>query len=55
MKTLRAFLRGMREFRSWVTWADPARRDASDYTDLDLAYDRGREFAHRITLRCFDE
>lgn len=53
---LTAFLRGVREFRWSVTWADPARDQDPDgfYTDLDDAYDRGRECAHRMTLRRFD-
>lgn len=52
MNKLLAFLRGVWEFRSDVTWADPAREDR--YTELDEAYDMGREMAHRLTLRFFD-
>lgn len=51
-----AFIKGMREFRSDVTWADPARdyQSGYSYTELDEAYDRGREWAHRLTLRRYD-
>ena len=55
---LTAFLLGMLEFRLSFTWADPARPDGPDdypYTDLDEAYDRGRDMAHRLTLRYFEE
>lgn len=45
-----AFLRGMWEFRSECTWSDPS----GDYTNLDEAYDRGRDLAHRLTLRRYD-
>lgn len=47
MKTLLAFLLGAFEFRSSMTTA---------YTDdrLANAYDWGREWAHRITLRRFE-
>jgi hypothetical protein len=47
MKTILAFLKGMREFRRDVTthYADWALMDA---------YDRGREWAHRVTLRRFE-
>ena len=44
---LTAYLLGMREFRlSWTTGFD----------DLDMmdAYDRGRDMAHRLTLRRFE-
>lgn len=55
MKKITAFLRGAWEFRLSWTWADPARDDNHHpYTELDEAYDRGREFAHRITLRRFE-
>ncbi len=56
MKKIAAFLRGVREFRSDVTWADPRRDYASGYTytALDEAYDWGREWAHRLTLRRWD-
>lgn len=43
-----AFWTGAREFRSSLT-------TAYDDDDLLLAYDRGREFMHRITLRRFDD
>jgi len=46
MRQLRAFLMGMREFRSCYTLRYP-------YSQA-LAYDRGREFAHLLTLRQFD-
>lgn len=44
---LKAFLYGMREFRSDYTYS---------YEDRDCydAYDWGREWAHRLTLRMFD-
>lgn len=50
------FLRGMWEFRRSWTWADTdENRDlAGGYTELDEAYDSGREFAHAVTLRIFD-
>ncbi|MBB4092441.1 hypothetical protein HGG72_08365 [Ochrobactrum pecoris] len=54
MHKLKAFLLGMREFRLSSTWADPARSEDNDYTELDEAYDCGRELAHRLTLRAFD-
>ena len=56
MKRIIAFLRGMAEFRRDYTWADTTEeRDLWDgYTSLDDAYDRGREWAHRLTLRKFD-
>lgn len=50
MQTIIAFCRGVAEFRSGCTWADPR----GGYTELDEAYDRGREFAHRVTLRRWD-
>lgn len=43
----RAFLLGMWEFRLCST------QGYEDY-ELLLAYDRGREWAHRLTLRLFD-
>lgn len=49
-----AYLRGMWEFRSDFTWADPARSEDQDYTDLDHAYDCGRDMAHALTFRRFD-
>lgn len=54
MNKLFAFLLGMREFRISMTWADPNRTDECDYTDLDDAYNRGREFAHQITFRRYE-
>jgi uncharacterized protein YutE (UPF0331/DUF86 family) len=44
---IKAFLLGVWQFRNALT---------QHYFDLDLAdsYDRGREFAHRITLRRFE-
>ena len=56
MSRILAFIRGMIEFRSDCTWADPARSDdvPGDYTELDSAYDSGREMAHRLTFRRFD-
>lgn len=47
MKRLQAFLFGMAEFRSFYT------RHYSNY-DLAHAYDLGREWAHRLTLRRYD-
>ncbi|WP_181155129.1 hypothetical protein [Burkholderia multivorans] len=47
MHTLKAFWLGIREFRSDCT-------TAYDDDDLAQAYDRGREFAHRFTLRRFE-
>lgn len=48
MKKLNAFLLGMKEFRSMVT---------TSYNDLDLldAYDHGRDLAHKLTLRKFED
>lgn len=48
MRHLSAFLRGMREFRSDFT-------ASYDDTALQDAYDWGRELAHRVTLRRFDQ
>ena len=47
LQRLAAFLKGVREFRDAFT---------THYDDLALAdtYDAGREFAHRLTLRHFD-
>jgi hypothetical protein len=45
MATLKAFLLGMREFRSDVTTSWPGKEEA---------YDWGREIAHRLTLRRFE-
>lgn len=54
MIQLLAFLRGAREFRSHATWADPERPPGGGLTALDVAYDWGREWAHRLTLRRWD-
>lgn len=45
MSKFRAFILGMREFRTDLT-------SAVDETE---AYDAGREFAHRVTFRAWDE
>ena len=45
---IKAFLLGMREFRSFIT---TPMEDERAYN----AYDWGREFAHRITFRRFEE
>jgi hypothetical protein len=47
---LRAFLLGFIEFRSGFgrTYGDP-------FTPKSAAYDSGRELAHRLTLRRFEE
>ena len=50
-----AFLRGMWEFRRAYTWADPARTEKNSYTRLDSAYDHGREWAHILTFRQFEQ
>jgi hypothetical protein len=59
LRKLKAFLRGVYEFRRECTWADPARDEMPSsvmaYTELDEAYDHGREWAHRLTFRRFDE
>lgn len=47
MKKIRAFIKGVREFRSGVT-------THYDDSDLVIAYDWGREIAHRVTFRRFD-
>lgn len=47
MKKVKAFLQGAWEFRlSFTTHYD-------DYTQM-IAYDSGRELAHKLTLRKFD-
>ncbi len=47
MKTLHRFFLGMREFRRAYTTYFP---------DADMrAYDKGREFAHVITFRYFED
>jgi hypothetical protein len=47
MNTVKAFLQGMAEFRLSFTkhYENPS---------LARAYDQGRELAHRVTLRRFD-
>jgi hypothetical protein len=47
MKNILAFLNGVREFRSSFTmwYADNERQHA---------YDMGREWAHRLTMRRYD-
>lgn len=47
MRKIRAFIKGVLEFRSSVT---------THYDDLSLMdwYDRGRELAHVLTLRRFE-
>lgn len=47
MKTLRAFILGMAEFRLSFT------THIAD-SNLQHAYDCGREWAHRLTFRNFD-
>lgn len=54
MSRVKAFLLGMREFRMGYTWADPNRTVLDPYTELDEAYDWGREWAHRLTFRRYD-
>ena len=48
MKKLKAFFLGMKEFRLAFT---------TSYDDFDLAsaYDHGREFAHRLTFRRYED
>jgi len=53
MNRIKTFLRGVYEFRRTVTWADPARGEDGP-TMLDEAYDWGREWAHRLTLRRYE-
>ncbi len=54
MKKLFAFLNGMREFRSdWTTSYDHVETDEG-YA-LQEAYELGREWAHRLTLRRYDQ
>lgn len=45
---LKSFLRGMYEFRDDIT-------SGFDNTEVQKAYDWGREWAHRITLRIWDK
>lgn len=48
MKHIRAFIKGMREFRLSMTTA---------YEDDSLreSYDMGRDMAHRLTLRNYED
>lgn len=48
MQKIKAFTKGMVEFRLSTT---------TSYSDYDLmcAYDLGREWAHRLTLRKYDD
>ena len=46
MSKIKAFILGMIEFRSDCT---------TNVGDEDLAYDSGRDFAHKITFRHFDD
>lgn len=50
MTQARAFILGLREFRSGFgrTWHD------DPYHPLSVAYDTGREWAHRMTLRRYE-
>lgn len=48
----------LREFKSFGVPAHgqtPNRSDKCSYTELDESYDRGRDFAHKVTLRYFEE
>lgn len=45
-----AFMFGLGEFRRSITWADSS---TPERTALE-AYDWGREWAHRLTLRRFE-
>ena len=60
LRTICCFLLGMYEFRSDFTTAFTRYYDAEDGPndqayDLQLAYDWGREWAHRLTFRYFDQ
>ena len=47
MKTFKAFILGMKEFRlTFTTYLE-------NYNES-LSYDKGRDFAHKITFRRFD-
>lgn len=46
MRRIRIYLLGMREFRSDLT-------THFDYPEIET-YDRGRDMAHRLTLRRFE-
>jgi hypothetical protein len=48
MSKIYAFIKGIIEFRSSVTTG------YDDY-DLTLSYDQGRDFAHKLTFRKYDE
>jgi hypothetical protein len=48
--TITAFLRGFVEFRSSLGMT----YDDDPYSPRSVAYDRGRDLAHRLTLRRFD-
>ena len=54
LKKIAIFLLGVWEFRRSWAWADPARTEDDFYTELDEAYDWGREAAHRFTFRHWD-
>lgn len=47
MKYVQAFIRGMIEFRSDVTWG-------SDDLEIMEWYDAGRDLSHRLTFRHWD-
>lgn len=47
LKHMYAFIRGAAEFRSDATWG-------CDDENLMVAYDWGREWAHRATFRRYD-
>jgi len=47
MKNIKAFILGVIEFRSHMT--------TSVSNDLIEVYDRGRELAHRLTFRKFEQ
>lgn len=53
LQSLTAFLNGMREFRTDFTtrYCD----EIGYYDHRDVAYDWGREWAHRLTFRHWDE
>lgn len=48
MKIIKAYLLGMREFRLSMT-------TGYDNEHLREAYDKGRDMAHRLTLRYYEE
>lgn len=50
---LAAFVLGALEFRQAEPWEDPARVHVGAVTDLDYAYDAGRQLAHRLTFHAF--